>query len=148
MTSSTLSSAAGSTRGGRDTATSPRTCGSVDDALVLGVNGATRGVVPAGQVHASDVTWDTARVRPLIGITSYVEQARWGVWDTTAALVPYSYVQQVEAAGGTVVLVPPNATDAPEVLAVLDGLLLAGGADLDPALYGADAARADRRAAT
>jgi len=78
-------------------------------------------------------------VRPLIGITSYVEQARWGVWDTTAALVPYSYVRQVESAGGTVVLVPPNATDAPEVLAVLDGLLLAGGADLDPALYGADA---------
>ena len=36
-------------------------------------------------------------------------------------------------------LVPPNATDAPEVLAVLDGLLLAGGADLDPALYGAEA---------
>jgi putative glutamine amidotransferase len=78
-------------------------------------------------------------VRPLIGITSYVEEARWGVWDTTAALVPYSYVRQVEAAGGTVVLVPPNAADAPEVLAVLDGLLLAGGADLDPALYGADA---------
>ena len=78
-------------------------------------------------------------MRPLIGITSYVEQARWGVWDATAALVPYSYVRQVESAGGTVVLVPPNATDAPEVLAVLDGLLLAGGADLDPALYGADA---------
>ena len=78
-------------------------------------------------------------MRPLIGITSYVEQARWGVWDTTAALVPYSYVRQVEAAGGTVVLVPSNATDAAEVLAVLDGLLLAGGADLDPALYGAEA---------
>lgn len=78
-------------------------------------------------------------MRPLIGITSYVEQARWGVWDTTAALVPYAYVRQVEGAGGTVVLVPPNAADAPEVLAVLDGLLLAGGADLDPTLYGAEA---------
>jgi putative glutamine amidotransferase len=75
---------------------------------------------------------------PLIGITSYVEDARWGVWETRAALVPYSYVQQVESAGGNVVIVPPNAAAAPDVLAALDGLLLAGGADLDPGLYGAD----------
>ena len=75
-------------------------------------------------------------LRPLIGITSYVEQARWGVWDTRAALVPYAYVQQVEAAGGRAVLVPPS-PGPDEILRVLDGLLLAGGADLDPGLYGA-----------
>lgn len=77
-------------------------------------------------------------MRPLIGITSYVEQARWGVWDTRAALVPYAYVQRVEAAGGRAVLVPPS-PEPDEILRVLDGLLLAGGADLDPALYGATA---------
>ena len=76
--------------------------------------------------------------RPLIGITTYVEEAKWGVWDTRAALVPYGYVRHVESAGGTVVLVPPNASHAAEALAALDGLLLAGGADLDPALYGAE----------
>jgi putative glutamine amidotransferase len=74
-------------------------------------------------------------MRPLIGITSYVEQARWGVWDTTAALVPYSYVRQVEAAGGRALVVPPSTGDPAEVLGILDGLLLTGGADIDPARY-------------
>ena len=74
--------------------------------------------------------------RPLIGITSYVEQARWGVWDTTAALVPYAYVRQVEDAGGRAIVVPPSAADPHEVLRVLDGLVLAGGADIDPDRYG------------
>jgi putative glutamine amidotransferase len=53
--------------------------------------------------------------------------------------VPYAYVRQVESAGGNVVVLPPNAAHAAEVLEVLDGLLLAGGADLDPGLYGAEA---------
>jgi len=77
----------------------------------------------------------TGLMRPLIGITSYVEQARWGVWDTAAALVPYAYVQQVADAGGRAVLIPP-ASGPEEVMAVLDGLLLAGGADVDPGRYG------------
>jgi putative glutamine amidotransferase len=75
--------------------------------------------------------------RPLIGITSYVEQAKWGVWDMKAALVPYSYVQQVNDAGGRAVLIPP-ASESAEVLRALDGLLLAGGADIDPDRYGAE----------
>ncbi len=76
-------------------------------------------------------------MRPVIGITCYVEDARWGAWDMRAALVPYAYVQQVERAGGAAVLLPPNAGDARELLSVVDGLLLAGGADLSPELYDA-----------
>lgn len=46
--------------------------------------------------------------RPLIGITSYVEQARWGVWDFRASLIPHGYVDAVKAAGGRAVLLPPD----------------------------------------
>ena len=76
--------------------------------------------------------------RPVIGITAYREQARWGVWDQPAVLIPAGYVDQVHAAGGLPVVVPPSTASDPRVLDVLDGLLLAGGADLDPALYGED----------
>jgi putative glutamine amidotransferase len=74
-------------------------------------------------------------MRPVIGITTYVEQARWGVWDIPAAVLPFRYVERVAAAGGTPVLLPPSAASDAEVLERLDGLVFAGGADLDPALY-------------
>jgi putative glutamine amidotransferase len=77
--------------------------------------------------------------RPVIGITSYAEQARWGVWDAPAALIPIVYVQAVEHAGGRPLLVPPSDEAIEETLDALDGLLFSGGSDLDPALYGADA---------
>jgi putative glutamine amidotransferase len=74
--------------------------------------------------------------RPIIGITTYVEPASWGVWhDVEATLVPNAYVDAVTLAGGRPVLLPPDGTDA-GVLDVLDGLVLAGGADLGPELYG------------
>jgi putative glutamine amidotransferase len=76
--------------------------------------------------------WD---MRPVVGITSYVEQARWGVWDVPAAVLPFRYVERVEAAGATAVLLPPSAASDTAVLDRLDGLVFAGGADLDPALY-------------
>jgi gamma-glutamyl-gamma-aminobutyrate hydrolase PuuD len=76
-------------------------------------------------------------MRPIVGITSYAENARWGIWDAPAALIPLSYVQAVEAAGGRALLVPPSAEGVEETLDALDGLLLSGGADLDPASYGA-----------
>jgi putative glutamine amidotransferase len=78
-------------------------------------------------------------VRPLIGLSSYREQARWGVWDTTADLLPSSYATSIEAAGGVPVLLPPMAdaaSGAAAVVARLDGLLVAGGADVDPGRYG------------
>ncbi|MBA2699948.1 MAG: gamma-glutamyl-gamma-aminobutyrate hydrolase family protein [Nocardioidaceae bacterium] len=79
--------------------------------------------------------------RPVIGITSYVEPASWAAWrDTPAALVPHTYVRQVHAAGGLALVVPPlpddaDESDAREVLARLDGLILAGGVDVEPARY-------------
>ena len=74
-------------------------------------------------------------MRPVVGITSYVEQARWGVWDVPAAVLPFRYVERVEAAGATAVLLPPSAASDTAVLDRLDGVVFAGGADLDPALY-------------
>jgi gamma-glutamyl-gamma-aminobutyrate hydrolase PuuD len=72
----------------------------------------------------------------VIGITTYVEPARWGSWDRDAALLPHSYVTAVAAAGGAPVLLPPVPDGADAVMAGLDGLLISGGADVDPSLYG------------
>lgn len=74
---------------------------------------------------------------PLIGLTGYVEPARWGDWHLPATLLPQAYVDAVHAAGGRAVVLPPAADGADRVIAALDALVLAGGADLDPALYGA-----------
>ena len=77
--------------------------------------------------------------RPLIGITSCAEEARWGHWELPAALIPLAYVHGVEHAGGRPLLVPPSEDGVEETLAALDGLLLSGGTDLDPETYGAEA---------
>jgi len=77
-------------------------------------------------------------MRPLIGITTYREQARWGSWDVPAVLLPASYVDAVAAAGGDPVLLPTGAVTA-DVIDRLDGLVLAGGADVEPHRYGQQA---------
>jgi putative glutamine amidotransferase len=83
--------------------------------------------------------------RPIIGITTYVVPATFGVWQEDSALVPHEYVQAVERAGGRPLLVPPSTEGVAETLDALDGLILSGGADLDPALYGHEAhAETDR----
>jgi putative glutamine amidotransferase len=76
--------------------------------------------------------------RPLVGITTYVEEARWSHWRAPAALIPFSYVRAVERAGGRALLVPPDDDGVEETLDALDGLLLSGGNDVDPAAYGAE----------
>ena len=38
-------------------------------------------------------------MKPLIGLSTYREQARWGVWDTSADLLPSDYARSIEAAG-------------------------------------------------
>ena len=74
--------------------------------------------------------------RPLVGITTYVTPAVFGVWSQTAALVPLDYVRAVERAGGRPLLVPPIGDAVEETLDALDGLVFSGGSDLDPGLYG------------
>ena len=91
--------------------------------------------------------------RPVIGLTTYLEQAKQGVWDVRAAFLPQQYFDAVTASGGIAVLLPPQpAPDAAAaaVLDGLDGLILTGGLDVQPELYGAerhpltDPARPDR----
>jgi anthranilate synthase component 2/putative glutamine amidotransferase len=74
--------------------------------------------------------------RPRIGITTYLEPTIWGVWERDASLLPRAYLDAVVAAGGVPVLLPPVGTD-PTLLDVLDGLVVAGGCDVDPGSYGA-----------
>jgi putative glutamine amidotransferase len=76
---------------------------------------------------------------PLIGITTYLERAQTGVWDVPAAFLPKLYLDAVTDAGGIAVLLPPQPVSpeiARSVLAALDGLIVSGGADVDPARYG------------
>jgi putative glutamine amidotransferase len=73
--------------------------------------------------------------KPLVGITTYVEPARWGAWELPSALIPYMYVEAIERAGGRALLVPPSMEAVEETLDALDGLLFSGGNDLDPSVY-------------
>ena len=75
-------------------------------------------------------------VRPLVGITTYVTPARFGVWEAESVLVPADYVNAVKRAGGRPLLVPPSEDGVEETLAAVDGLIFSGGSDLDPELYG------------
>ncbi len=84
----------------------------------------------------------SSSTRPVIGMCAALERARWSVWDLQAALLPYNYVEAVQRAGGLGLLLPVDARvseDPDEVLELLDGLLLAGGADIDPGSYGQSA---------
>lgn len=74
---------------------------------------------------------------PVVGITAYAEHARWGeAWDMPATLLPRYYVDSVAATGAVPLLLPPVPGIA-GALDRLDGLLLAGGGDIDPGRYGA-----------
>jgi putative glutamine amidotransferase len=78
--------------------------------------------------------------RPVIGICSAIESARWAAWEVEVNLSPRTYSLAVQRAGGIALILPPDdvvAESPDELLDMLDGLVLAGGSDIDPASYGA-----------
>lgn len=78
--------------------------------------------------------------RPVIGICTALERAQWSVWDQQAALLPNNYLQAIRRAGGFALMLAPDPellVDPGAALDLIDGLILAGGADIDPAFYGA-----------
>ncbi|MHB1999724.1 MAG: gamma-glutamyl-gamma-aminobutyrate hydrolase family protein [Solirubrobacteraceae bacterium] len=77
---------------------------------------------------------------PRVGICTALERASWSMWEQKAALLGSSYVEAVQAGGGLALMLPPDARlaeDPSQALDAIDGLMLAGGADIDPAGYGA-----------
>ena len=78
--------------------------------------------------------------RPVIGICSAIESARWAAWEVVVNLSPRTYSLAVQRAGGVALILPPDdsVAEAPdELLDIVDGLILAGGSDIDPGSYGA-----------
>jgi putative glutamine amidotransferase len=78
--------------------------------------------------------------RPVIGICAAIEHARWGAWETLVLLSPRNYTLAVQREGALALMLSPDdavADDPEQLLDVLDGLILAGGSDVDPATYGA-----------
>jgi putative glutamine amidotransferase len=76
--------------------------------------------------------------KPLIGISTYLERTRFGLWDVEAAVLYRGYLDCVVEAGGNPVMLPPVGTWNAGTIGFLDGLVIAGGADVDPAAYGAE----------
>ncbi len=78
---------------------------------------------------------------PLIGVSTYRQVTSWWAWERDAALVPGLYLDVIQRAGGQPVLLPPAEPGGPaapneRLAAVLDGLVLIGGGDIDAARYG------------
>src|SRR5260370_13299516 len=74
---------------------------------------------------------------PVIGITASDDEAAWRNWKARAAMLPYAYVNAVRQGGGRPVLLPPGGdeAEASATVAGLDGLVVAGGPDIDPVPY-------------
>jgi putative glutamine amidotransferase len=79
--------------------------------------------------------------RPVVGICTASEIASWGAWKLPAYLLPRNYVDAIQRGGGLALMLAPDSrvtADPDAVLDLLDGLVLPGGADVDPSTYGAE----------
>ena len=75
----------------------------------------------------------TERMKPVIGITSSYNHT------DQSYVLPSSYIHAVERGGGIPLLLPPTlSVDVDRHLALVEGVILTGGVDVDPCLYGED----------
>ncbi len=72
--------------------------------------------------------------QPLVGLTTSNGRK------TSNIYIPRAYVEAVRAAGGLPVLIPAGCRpdDVPQLRETLDGVLIIGGADIDPAVFGGE----------
>lgn len=75
-------------------------------------------------------------MKPIIGIGSDVQHVE-GQRDRAFAYT--TYIDSLRRAGAIPVVIPPQPENAAELVEGLDGLVLAGGEDCDPAIYGEEA---------
>ncbi|MBP03620.1 MAG: gamma-glutamyl-gamma-aminobutyrate hydrolase [Euryarchaeota archaeon] len=75
--------------------------------------------------------------RPIIGITAPTRMTKWGPWDMDATVIPSTYALAVIDGGGIPVILPPE-DDSVDIISAIDGLVISGGPDIDPSMYGAD----------
>ncbi|HEX3688114.1 MAG TPA: gamma-glutamyl-gamma-aminobutyrate hydrolase family protein [Solirubrobacteraceae bacterium] len=79
--------------------------------------------------------------RPAIAVSTPLTNATYGVWSQSSAVLPASYLTEVRRAGGLALMVAPEpelVADPNELLHRIDGLIVSGGVDVDPASYGAE----------
>lgn len=84
-------------------------------------------------------------VRPVIGLTAYVEPARWAAWHADATLLHSWYPEAVVRSGGIPVLLPPQQEAAAVLARRVDALILTGGPDISATMYGQEPHAANDR---
>ncbi|HTM83845.1 MAG TPA: gamma-glutamyl-gamma-aminobutyrate hydrolase family protein, partial [Mycobacterium sp.] len=90
-------------------------------------------------MNASRPAGTAGPAKPIVGLTTYLDQAQTGIWDVPASFLPASYFDGITAAGGIAVLLPPQPVHpgiADRVIDGLDALVITGGPDIDPLAYG------------
>ncbi|MFD9336869.1 gamma-glutamyl-gamma-aminobutyrate hydrolase family protein [Streptomyces sp. NPDC060028] len=83
--------------------------------------------------------------RPVVALTAASASIQWSIWgEVEACLLPVTYQEKVARAGGAPLLLPPIADAVRPIMERVDALLMTGGEDVDPALYGEEAGKFTR----